>query len=246
MSCLPRSSGHLSNSRTCQVFVRCVSHRDTDYEGGNEQPGHHGRSLHNPVCVLGTKLIAKWEVRAQTQLLDRLFDGEYLRLWWGTAGIETLELRGDHLDEGVIVASSPPDVLVSLSGTFLPQGSAAFARVAALAVHITNIPRVECIGAFIEASDRSHLQPRLIWQEAPHVAPGDTGNILVLKAHVQAARAVLRLLRMYQHGEVPPNWEPRPETAKVPATLHLSDWIKYVVTARGRRGRFCYERAVRT
>jgi hypothetical protein len=224
--------------------VRVPKADDAD-ENWPERTMGHRLGLRNPLCALGAKLIGEREVRAQRQLLDRLFDGDYLRAWWQAAGIEVADVtQADHPDACVTVAGPTPDILVSLIGKSLPRHTAALAHLTALSIHITNPPRVEFIGASIQAIDRVNPEPRVVWREPPHVAPGDTGDILVFKAQVQAVGALLRLLRIYQEGAVPPSWPLHTDEKDHVLPPHLWDWMKYMATGRGRRARFSYEKAI--
>jgi hypothetical protein len=217
---------------------------------------------HGPLGAVSRALGAAVGARVADQereLLDELFDGDDLRAWW--SGIDPAPLPVpalNHARARAALAALAPDVIVRVSGGLLEPGVFSQARIAALNIHhglaplirgMWSIPwgivegRRDWIGATIHVIDAGIDTGPVLWRGGPQLAPGDTNVDLLFRAHLEAAKALADILRVYASGERP---QPLPA---VPAGAYRSaaglwDWIRFLRLDRGRMAPVLLERAL--
>lgn len=212
--------------------------------------------------LFGTKLIGDREDRKRSEQLDQLLDGEHLREWWSGSGIVPVDVPHlNHGDARSTIAALQPDIMVRVSGGILKRETFALARLATLNIHhgcapqirgMWSIPwgivegRCDWIGATVHVIDDGIDTGRILWRGGPQLAPGDTGDKLFFRAHLEAVAALVRVINSYAEGAVPSAW---PSDDVGPSVYRsapgLWAWWQYLRLSRGKRARVILERALK-
>ncbi len=213
--------------------------------------------------LAGRLLIGNREARRQRALLDRLFDGEHLRAWWKRSGARPIAVPSlNHADARAAIAALSPDIIVRVSGGILKRGTFSLARLATLNIHhgracairgMWSIPwgiiegRREWIGATVHVIDDGIDTGQTLWCGAPQIAPGDTGDTLFFRAHLQAVSALIDLLHQYRRGETPLPWTSADASSEAVyrSAPGMGAWCRYLYLGRGKRAPVILEAAVR-
>jgi len=219
---------------------------------------------HGPLRALSRAagaLIEAREAARQRARLEELFDMEDLRVWWAGSRLQPIEVGALNAPETARELSRlAPDVIVRVSGGVLKPHVLAQARVAALNIHHGRAPRIrgmwsipwaviegraDWIGATIHVMDEGIDTGPILWRGAPQLCPGDTVVDLQFRAHVEAADALGRLLRLYAEGGRPRPWPlPAGEPSVYRSSPGLGGWLSLLRLDRGRRARVLLERAL--
>jgi hypothetical protein len=202
--------------------------------------------------VLGNRLLGRWENRGRDRSLELLFDGEDLRSWWRALRIQVVSvpfLNHDATRQALLDYRA--DVVVRVSGGVLSRKIFSAARIATLNIHHGIAPRVrgmwsipwgliedrpDWIGATIHVIDEGIDTGAVLWRGAPQIAPGDTGTTLFFRAHLEAVQSLVAIVREYACGA--PRIDrssPAPEPGVYRSAPEVGHWIRYLITARGRR-----------
>jgi hypothetical protein len=195
------------------------------------------------------------------ELLEELFDFDDLRDWRDRSGIIPVRVRAlDHAESREALSAISPDVIVQVSGGRLEPGILSLARLAALNIHHGHAPhapgpwsipwgivegRRDWIAAAVHVDDGVDSGP-VLWRGGPQLAPGDTHVDLLFRAHLEAAKALARILDSYASGDVPPPCAPAggeaaPRRAEAPG---LRVRLRLLRLDRGRRARVLIERGI--
>ncbi len=212
--------------------------------------------------LLGARLIGNWQGRKQLERLDQLLDGKHLREWWSRSGITPIDVPHlNHADARSAIASLQPDILVRVSGGILKRETFALARLVTLNIHHGQAPRIrgmwsipwgivkgrrEWIGATVHVIDDGIDTGPILWRGAPQLAPGDSGNELFFRAHLEAVDALVRVICAYGEGLIPANWPSEgPEPSVYRSAPGLWVWLRYLYLRRGMRAPIILERALK-
>ena len=212
--------------------------------------------------IVGTTLIGRREYYRQLKILDKLLDGNYLREWWKSSGIVPIDvLHLNHIDARSAITALEPDILVRVSGGVLKPEIFTLARCATINIHHGWAPqirgmqsiewgivesRLEWIGATIHAVDRGIDTGPIFWLGRPQIAPGDTGDFLFFRAHLEAVDALVNIINDYAKGITPPVFpDQMPKTITYRSALGLWEWIKYMRVHRGKQALVILERALK-
>lgn len=209
---------------------------------------------HGPLGVAsrlaGNRFIGRSEGRRRAVLLDRLFDGPFLREWWGSSGIIPVRVAQlSHPDTCRVVEEMRPDLIVRVSGGVLKPELFSLARIATLNIHhgqapavrgIWSIPwgivegRPDWIGATVHVIDEGIDTGAVLWRGSPQLAPGDTGTTLFFRAHLAAVEALARVVETAPDGLRPLADAEGPAESVYRSAPGLAQWARYLRLGRGR------------
>jgi hypothetical protein len=256
--------GHRPGVQTLWLVSKLHSHRGVDLLGVAPQ-----REDEVPVrgwTKLTRRLLTDRLRNAQEHLLDELFDGQSLRRWWSEeASVMTGFPSLDHPHAAPGIAALAPDVIVFFRRTGPATSLAALPGRRVLVARIGNRSVEDAMDAVVQsiAQERAErltltiheVNPggdseRCLWSASPQIAPGDTGESILLKAAAELSVALARgvdaaLASAGRLDEATYDTTPvHAERAESEATAFRT-WLTYLRSARGRHSRYVYERAVR-
>jgi hypothetical protein len=195
-----------------------------------------------PVRASGRRLrdvLLEWEYRHQDRMLDRLCDGPFLRAWWTDVAATATRCvsRQAARDE---LRQLRPDIVIGLQERRLDKELAECGEQGGIWMHVLRAPPIERISALVESTGRLGEQR---WRFIPQFAPGETADILELKARVEATTALLRMLEALRarRAEV---METDPAAGGVVDPSGFAGMIGYIAAGRGKWSRAVVRTAV--
>jgi formyl transferase-like protein len=212
--------------------------------------------------VIGNQLFGRLHERRQALLLERLFDGPFLREWWSASGIRPVTVPHlNHKEAHAAIAAVQPDILVRVSGGVLKRPTFGRARLGAINIHHGIAPRIrgmwsipwgivesrpDWIGATVHQIDDGIDTGRVFWRGSPQIAPGDTATTLFFRAHLEAVQALVSVIRTYERGETPPAWpiDDQPGTSVYRSAPGIGAWIRFLRMREGKQSDAILERAL--
>lgn len=212
--------------------------------------------------LIAKKLVVERQERRQLQRLDQLLDGEHLREWWQSSGITPVHVPHlNHADARSAIESLQPDIMVRVSGGILKRETFSLAQHSTLNIHHGQAPHIrgmwsipwgivegrpEWIGATVHVIDDGIDTGRVLWRGTPQLAPGDTGDELFFRAHLEAVDALVRVILDYPQGTAPTALQTGAQGPSVYRSAPgLRPSLRYLRLGRGRRAPFILERAVK-
>jgi hypothetical protein len=205
--------------------------------------------------------------RKQEHLLDELFDGQSLRRWWGE---KATVMRGfpslDHphavpgiaaLDPEVIVFLRPPGVAATLADGLARRvlvariGNQAVEDAANTVMQAVARERPEYLRSTIQELDAGRRSERCLWFGTPQVAPGDTGEEILLRMTSDLGDALMRCICSNAASSGPAVEAVRDticansDRFEFSETAGLRTWLSYLLLGRGRHWRYIYDKAIR-
>jgi hypothetical protein len=207
------------------------------------------------------RLIGRPALAQQEVLMGSLLDYRELARWWDAANIPVIDVPWLTHDLGVErIAALEPDVMIRISGGVIPRRVFGLARMTTLNIHhgvapairgVWSIPwgiveaRPDWIGATVHQIDDGINTGPVFWRGSPQIAPGDTGELLYFRAHLEASAALVRILDIYACGEKPVPLRSDGESVYRTAP-GLAAWIRYrLLLRRGLRAPWVLEKALR-
>jgi hypothetical protein len=212
--------------------------------------------------IVGSKLIGKLQERRESEELERLLDGKHLSDWWKTCSVEPITVP--HLNHEIarsVIAGLQPDIIVRVSGGILKRETLGLARIAALNIHHGMAPRIrgmwsipwgivegrnDWIGATVHQIDDGIDTGQVFWRGSPQIAPGDTATKLFFRVHLEAGAALVRLIQIYDRGEVPPPWPTEAlENSAYRSAPGVAAWVRFLYLSHGKRSPAIFKGAVK-
>ena len=208
-------------------------------------------------AAVGSRIAAR-----DREVLEELFDFDDLRAWWGSSGIAPVKVRTlNHAESRAALSTMSPDVIVSVSGGVPHPRILSLAKLATLNIHHGRAPSIrgqwsipwgivegrrDWIGATVHVVNGSDETGPILWCGGPQLAPGDTHVDLLFRAHLEATKALSRILSAYASGAAPPPWlsPGAAEGSTYRSSAGLREWLKLLYLDQGRRARVLLERGL--
>ena len=202
--------------------------------------------------IVGGKLIGNLQERRESEELERLLDGKHLSDWWKTCKVGPITVpHFNHEIARAVIARIEPDIIVRVSGGILKRETFGLARIAALNIHHGMAPRIrgmwsipwgivegrsDWIGATVHEIDDGIDTGQVFWRGSPQIAPGDTGTKLFFRAHLEAVAALVRLIQLYERGQIPLPWPTDvQETSVYRSAPGIAAWVRFLCLSGGKR-----------
>jgi hypothetical protein len=211
--------------------------------------------------LVGSRLIAPWVEAREREALDQLFDAEHLRDWWRRSGIAVAPCTHlNHADAREALAALQPDLGVRVSGGVLRRDIFSVPRLGTLNIHHGRAPtirgqlsiawgivenRSDWIGATVHHIDDGIDTGPVLWRGGAQIAPGDTGEQLFFRSHLEAVDALVDVIGIYADGGVPPVLPRDGFGSTYRSAFPAEAWLRYLWLGRGARAPVTLRSALR-
>lgn len=215
------------------------------------------------VCsrLLAARVFGRREVRRQRALFNELFDVARLTEWWATSGIRPAHVPHlNHPEARREIDRLRPDIVVRISGGILKRETFSLARLATLNIHHGQAPAIrgmwsipwgiierqrDWIGATVHLIDDGIDTGGVLWRGGPQIAPGDTGDLLFFRTHVEAVAALVRLVGEFASGVRPAALLEQSGKSVYKSAPGLGAWARYLMLRRGQVAPITLQEALR-